>query len=353
MTTPSTNFWCNKRILVTGHSGFKGSWLTLWLNQLGAKVTGLSLVPNTQPALFDAANVGELCDSYFADIRDAKICADVMAQCQPEIVIHLAAQALVRTSYQEPLATYATNVMGTANILEAIRQQDSVKVALMITTDKVYANQEWHWAYRETDVLGGHDPYSASKAASEIVIQSYREAFFTKQGIALASARAGNVIGGGDWSEDRLIPDAVRAWQSNECLCIRNPSAVRPWQHVLEPLAGYLSLVQQLWHSPNLSDSYNFGPETSDAVSVREVISQAMQLYPQARVQFGEVDSGPHEAGLLNLDISKAKSHLGVSPRWGLSQAITSSINWYQSFDDGQDARLLCLQDIQHYEASL
>lgn len=352
MTTPSTDFWCNKRILVTGHSGFKGSWLTLWLNQLGAQVTGLSLVPQTKPALFDAANIGELCDSHFVDIRDAKACAEVIVQCQPEIVIHLAAQALVRTSYQDPLVTYETNVMGTANILEAIRQQNSVKVALMITTDKVYANQEWHKAYRETDVLGGHDPYSASKAACEIVIQSYRDAFFTKQGIALASARAGNVIGGGDWSEDRLIPDAVRAWQSNECLCIRNPSAVRPWQHVLDPLAGYLSLVQQLWHNPNLSDSYNFGPEISDTTSVRDVISQAIQSYPQARVQFGEVDSGPHEAGLLNLDISKAKSNLGISALWGLSQAIACTMKWYQSFDDGQDARQLCLQDIQRYETS-
>ncbi|VEE63445.1 CDP-glucose 4,6-dehydratase [Shewanella putrefaciens] len=352
MTASTFTFWHNKRVLVTGHSGFKGSWLTLWLNQLGAHVTGLSLLPQTKPALFDVAKIAELCDSHFVDIRNAKACAEVVELCQPEIVIHLAAQALVRTSYQDPLETYATNIMGTANILEAIRLQNSVKVALMVTTDKVYSNREWYWAYREVDTLGGHDPYSASKAACEIVIQSYRDAFFSQQNIALASVRAGNVIGGGDWSENRLIPDAIRAWQSHECLHIRNPSAVRPWQHVLDPLSGYLSLAQQLWHQANLAGSYNLGPEPSGAISVRNVITQAMKLYPNSMTQFGEVEAGPHEAGLLNLDISKAKSLLGVTPRWQLAQAIEKTINWYQHFHSGHDARQLCLEDILSFEAS-
>lgn len=347
----TSNFWLNKRVLITGHSGFKGSWLTLWLNHLGSKVTGLSLEPHTQPALFETAAVGAICESNFADIRDAKACLDIVNKCQPEIVIHLAAQALVRASYQDPLATYTTNVMGTANLLDAIRQQDSVKVALMITTDKVYANKEWCWPYRETDALGGHDPYSASKAACEMVIQSYRDAFLAKQGIAIASARAGNVIGGGDWSEDRLIPDAVRAWQSNQCLCIRNPTSVRPWQHVLEPLSSYLFLAEKLWGSPELAGSYNFGPEIQDAAAVGDIIHQAMQAYPDAKVKFGEVE-GPHEAGLLSLDISLAKSQLGVYPRWSLSQAVSKTMDWYQSFNSGEDAKQLCLKDIQSFEAS-
>lgn len=346
------NFWMNKRVLITGHSGFKGCWLTLWLSHLGAKVTGLSLEPNTQPSLFESASIGSICESSFADIRDPQVCFDVVEKCQPEIVIHLAAQALVRESYKEPLATYATNVMGTANILEAIRQQDSVKVALIITTDKVYANKEWCWSYRESDALGGHDPYSASKAACEIVIQSYRDAFLADKGVAVASARAGNVIGGGDWSLDRLIPDAIRSWQAQKRLNVRHPLAVRPWQHVLEPISSYLVLAEKLWSSPELAGSYNFGPETQDAATVRDIIHQAMQTYPNAEVKFGD-NEGPHEAGLLNLDVSLAKTQLGIYPRWSLSQAVSNTMNWYHRFDNGEDARQLCLKDIQNFEGSL
>jgi len=353
MIAITANFWRNKRVLITGHTGFKGGWLTIWLNRLGAHVTGLSLAPHTQPSLFESANIAELCDSHIADITQPEVCRNIVQSCQPDIVIHLAAQALVRSSYQDPLATYATNVMGTANMLEAIRFQASTKVALMITTDKVYANQEWCWPYRETDPLGGHDPYSASKAACEIVIQSYRDAFFAKAGIALASARAGNVIGGGDWSKDRLIPDAIRAWQQSESLSIRHPDAIRPWQHVLEPLAGYLSLIELLWREPHRAGAYNFGPDAADATSVRDVIVQAMRFCDGAKTEFASSDTlGPHEAGALRLDVSLARSGLGVFPRWSLAQSLEATMAWYQQFAGAGDARALCIANINAFEAS-
>ncbi len=255
------SFWRGRRVLLTGHSGFKGSWLTLWLHRLGAVVTGVSLPPETAPNIFTDADIGALCDSHFCDIRAAAPLAELVRAARPEVVLHLAAQPLVRASYREPRETFATNVMGTVNVLDALRGLDGVRVAVMVTTDKVYRSQEAPRPYREDDALGGHDPYSASKAASEMAIASYRDAFLSAQGVAVASARAGNVIGGGDWSEDRIIPDAVRAWQAGQTLEVRRPQAIRPWQHVLEPLAGYLTLAQALWQRPALADSYNFGPE--------------------------------------------------------------------------------------------
>jgi CDP-glucose 4,6-dehydratase len=348
---PSADFWRGKRVLLTGHTGFKGGWLALWLHQLGAQVTALSLAPATQPNLFTAARVEQVCDSAVCDIRDAAAVATAVRRAQPQIVLHLAAQALVRASYKAPLDTYATNVMGTAHVLDALRDLPGVRAAVMVTTDKVYRNREWAYPYREDDALGGHDPYSASKAASEIVIASYRAAYLQAQGVAVASARAGNVIGGGDWSEDRLIPDAVRAWQAGSALNIRNPNAIRPWQHVLEPLSAYLRLAECLWHDPQTAGAYNFGPHTADAATVGDVITLARQTYGRGDWANLADPDAPHEAGWLALEVAQARVTLGVQPRWALRDAVQRTMAWYRRFAEGADARALCEADISDYEA--
>lgn len=345
----STVFWHGKRVLVTGHTGFKGGWLVLWLRQLGATVCGIALPPATNPDLFELARVAEGIDSHFCDIRDSEGLAALVRAFRPEIVLHLAAQPLVRASYRYPVATFSSNIMGTAHVLDALRGLDSVRVAVMVTTDKVYRNLEQPYPYREDDALGGHDPYSASKAASEIVIASYRDAFLKEQGVVVASARAGNVIGGGDWSEDRLIPDAVRAWQTDEILEIRCPQAIRPWQHVLEPLHGYLTLAEQLWHHPDLAGAYNFGPPTQEAATVKEVVELARQAYAKGTVRYGDGSSGPHEAGWLALETAKARVALDVQPRWNLAETVTRTMVWYQAQHAGADARELCLAEIARY----
>ena len=350
---PSADFWRGKRVLLSGHTGFKGSWLALWLHRLGAQVTALALPAATQPNLFAAAKVAQVCDSLVCDIRDAAAVADVVRRSEPQIVLHLAAQALVRASYRAPLETFATNVMGTAHVLDALRGLPSVRAAVLVTTDKVYRNRsnpEWAYPYRETDELGGHDPYSASKAACEIVVASYRDAYLKAQGVALASARAGNVIGGGDWSEDRLIPDAVRAWQSGAVLNIRNPHAIRPWQHVLEPLSAYLRLAECLWADPAKAGAYNFGPHTNDAATVGEVVALARQTYGRGEWASQADADAPHEAGWLALEVARARVSLGVEPRWALSDAVQRTMNWYRRFADGADARLLCEADIADFE---
>jgi len=347
----AAKFWRGKRILLTGHSGFKGSWLTLWLHRLGAKVTGVSLPPMTTPNLFVDAKIDEVCESHFCDIRDNIALEELVSAARPEIVFHLAAQPLVRASYREPRMTFETNVMGTAHVLEAVRDLSSVRAVVMITTDKVYRDMQSPEPYREDDALGGYDPYSASKAASEMVIESYRKSFLSAQGVAVASARAGNVIGGGDWSEDRLIPDAVRAWQSGATLEVRRPQAVRPWQHVLEPLSGYLTLAQQLWERPALAGAYNFGPSANDAVAVRDVVELACAAYGEGEVQYGQGSEGPHEAAWLALDAGRAETVLGVSPRLTLVQAIQRTMAWYRALADGGDARGLCEADIADFEA--
>lgn len=345
------SFWRGRRVLLTGHTGFKGSWLTLWLHRLGAVVIGVSLPPVTTPNLFGQADVESLCESHFCDIRDADALAALIRAARPEIVLHLAAQPLVRASYREPRETFATNVVGTVNVLDALRGLDGVRVAVMVTTDKVYRGQEPPRPYREDDALGGHDPYSASKAASEMAIASYRDAFLSAQGVAVGSARAGNVIGGGDWSEDRIIPDAVRAWQAGQALEVRRPQAIRPWQHVLEPLAGYLTLAQALWQRPALADSYNFGPESDGAVSVRDLIEMARAAYGKGAVRYGAGDEGPQESGWLALDIAKARAALGVEPKLKLADAVNRTMAWYRARHDGADALTLCQQDIAAYEA--
>lgn len=343
----STAFWHGKRVLVTGHTGFKGGWLTLWLQRLGAWVCGIALPPTTTQNLFELARVGEGVDSHFCDIRDADRLAPLVRATRPEIVLHLAAQPLVRASYREPVSTFASNIMGTVHLMDALRDLESVRVALMVTTDKVYRNLDQPFPFREDDALGGHDPYSASKAASEIVIASYRDAFLKDQGIAVASARAGNVIGGGDWSEDRLIPDAVRAWQAGKILNIRRPQAIRPWQHVLEPICGYLTLAEKLWHHPELAGAYNFGPHTHEAATVREVVELARQAYGTGEVYFGDGSTGPQEAGWLALETAKTRVALGIKPKWALAETVTRSMNWYRSQHEGEDARALCEAEIK------
>ena len=349
---PSPDFWHDRRVLLTGHTGFKGAWLAFWLHRLGAKVTGMSLPAQTTPNLYTLADIGAITDSHFVDVRDAGAVAAVVKQARPEIVFHLAAQALVHTGYREPLETFATNVLGTANLLDSLRPLDSVRIVVAITTDKVYQNMEHPYPYRETDALGGHDPYSASKAAAEIVIASYRDAYLRVKGVAIASARAGNVIGGGDWSANRLIPDAIRAWSAGRPLDIRRPQAIRPWQHVLEPLAGYLSLAQQLWNRPELAGAYNFGPPTHEATTVHSVVQLAQQEYGKGQILWGDGSTGPHEAGWLALEVAKSRTLLGISSRWSLAESVQHTIQWYRQQHQGVPALELCEADLASYEAS-
>lgn len=351
-TAPSPSFWAGKRVLITGHSGFKGSWLVLMLRQLGAQVAGISLPPHTKPSLFSLADLSKDCDSHFIDIRDRDLLARRVADADPEIVLHLAAQPLVRASYRDPVATFATNIMGTVHLLDSLRPLLRCRVAIVVTSDKVYENREWPWPYRESGALGGHDPYSASKAASELVTASYRRAFFQGQGLAVATARAGNVIGGGDWSEDRLIPDAIRAWQQNKPLVVRNPASVRPWQHVLEPLTGYLVLAEALWRQPDLAQAWNFGPDPCNTVLVRTLIDKALACWGAGSVEYAP-EAGPHEARHLSLETTKTTTLLNLVPRWTLSETVSRTINWYRQLDDGQSARGLCEADLTAWEACL
>ena len=348
----TSQFWRGKRVFLTGHTGFKGAWLTLWLARLGAQVTGVSLPPRTEPNLFSLAGIDRLCESHFCDITDREKLSELIQRAKPDILFHLAAQALVRPSYREPVSTFATNVMGTVNVLDALRGLNSIKAAIMITTDKVYHNHEWAWPYRENDALGGHDPYSASKAASELVIASYRDAFLLEQGVAVASARAGNVIGGGDWSEDRLIPDAVRCWQSGQTLMIRRPQSVRPWQHVLEPLAGYLALGEQLCSRPEIAGAYNFGPYPHETSNVKQVIEMARSFYGAGCVHYGDGSEGPHEAGCLALENAKARNVLGYWPRWSLVDAVQRTFAWYRGQHQGERVEVLCEREIVEFEAA-
>ncbi len=351
-SNPDPHFWRGRRVLLTGHTGFKGAWFALWLSRLGARVTGIALPPVTTPNLFSLAEIASLIDSHEIDIHDPTAVAACVEAADPEVVFHLAAQALVRASYRDPLGTFATNVLGTANLLEALRPLQQLRVVVAITTDKVYQNLDHAFPYRETDALGGHDPYSASKAAAELVIASYRDAFLAGRGVAVASGRAGNVIGGGDWSEDRLIPDAVRAWSTDQPLAIRRPQATRPWQHVLEPLAAYLRLAERLWQQPALAGAYNFGPHTHEAATVRRVIELAQTAYGGGTIHWGDGAEGPHEAGWLALEVAKARTQLGINPRWTLAQSVERTLGWYRRQAEGVSARDLCDADIADFVAT-
>jgi CDP-glucose 4,6-dehydratase len=346
---PSVNFWHGKRVLLTGHTGFKGAWLALWLAHLGAKVTGLSLPPATTPNLFEAAGIHAVLEHTLCDIRHAQDVANIIQRCKPEVVLHLAAQALVRASYREPINTFATNVLGTANVLDALRGENSVRCVVVVTTDKVYANVDSAYPLRETDALGGHDPYSASKAAAELVVASYRASYLAERGVAVASARAGNVIGGGDWSADRLIPDAVRAWQSGKPLDIRRPESVRPWQHVLEPLAGYLRLAEQLHGDPKLAGAYNFGPHTHEAATVRQVIALAKGAHGAGDVLWGDGSEGPHESHWLALETARSHAVLGHAPRWDLRHSVQRTMHWYKNVANGRNPRAACEADLADF----
>ncbi|HSG89216.1 MAG TPA: CDP-glucose 4,6-dehydratase [Pseudomonadales bacterium] len=349
---PSADFWKGRRVLVTGDTGFKGSWTSIWLHDLGAEVRGLGLPPETDPSLFLAAGVEGLIDHVDCDVRDHEALRRVIVDWQPEIILHLAAQALVRRSYREPRATFDVNAQGTVNVLDVARELPCLKVLVAVTTDKVYENLEHEFPYRETDRLGGRDPYAASKAMAELAVAAYRESFLREAGVAVATARAGNVIGGGDWSEDRLVPDAVRAWLGGSALNIRNPGAVRPWQHVLEPVGGYLALAEQLSARPELADAYNFGPTPEDAAPVREVIAIAADSFPSARTEYPQLENQPHEASLLALDNARARSVLGVRPCWRLDETVRRTMEWYRVHAEGRSALELCRDDIAAFGQS-
>lgn len=320
-----------KRILLTGHTGFKGSWLALWLRELGANVTGLALAPETRPNHWDALALD--IDDRRMDIRDAQALQQLFVEVRPELVLHLAAQPLVRQSYRAPLETWSTNVMGTANVLEASRHTASVEAIVVVTTDKCYENREWPWGYREVDALGGHDPYSASKAGAELVVASYRKAFLSAPDAPLiASARAGNVIGGGDWSQDRLVPDLVRAVSAGQSLEIRSPGATRPWQHVLESLSGYLFLASKLLKGEHrYAEAWNFGPEPEGNRTVAEVLTKMATHWPELHWHLGQSDQ-VHESTLLYLDSAKARAHLNWQPTWQFNQALERTVAWYRAW---------------------
>lgn len=354
-----STFWRNKRVFVTGHTGFKGSWLSLWLVSLGAKVTGYALEPDTSPSLYHLSKLNELMTSHIGDIRDEDKLREALMGAEPDIVIHMAAQPLVREAYFHPVKTYQTNVMGTVNLLEAVRfsvqNGNAIKAVINVTTDKCYENNNWVWSYRENDRLGGYDPYSNSKACSELVTDSYRNSFFNpdnfeSHGVGLASARAGNVIGGGDWSLHRLIPDCIKAILSKDVIEIRNPNSTRPWQHVLEPLSGYLMLAQKLYEKgPEYGCAWNFGPDDIDVMPVEWVVKEMCSLWGEDAGYNIVNPSNFHEDHFLKLDNSKARMELGWQPRWDIQGRIAKVVEWTKAYKDHQDIRIVCLNQLEEF----
>jgi len=349
--------WKGKKVFLTGHTGFKGAWLSIWLDSLGAKVTGYALKPPTKPSLFELCRLERRIKSNIGDVRDAAKLKRALLAAKPEIVIHMAAQPLVRESYRSPAETYETNVMGTVNLLEAVRACGSVKAVVNVTTDKCYENKEQQRGYKEGEPLGGYDPYSSSKACSELVTSAYRNSFFNpaaykKHGVALATARAGNVIGGGDWAADRLISDIIRAALSGKKALIRSPRSIRPWQHVLEPLAGYLRLAEALYtKGPLYAGAWNFGPDTGDVRDVEWIVKRMFSAWPEASGYVIDKGRHPHEANLLKLDSSKARRELGWAPRWNAGQAIDNTVSWTRAYQGGEEMRGVCLSQIKAYTA--
>ena len=349
------NSWKNKRVFLTGHTGFKGAWLSIWLDALGAKVTGYALKPPTKPSLFELARLDKRIKSNIGDVRDAARLKKALLAAKPQVVIHMAAQPLVRESYRNPAETYETNVMGVVNLFEAVRACPGVKAVVNVTTDKCYENSEHARAFREDEPMGGYDPYSSSKGCSELVTSAYRNSFFNpadykKHGVALASARAGNVIGGGDWAADRLIPDMIRAALKGEKVRIRNPRAIRPWQHVLEPLSGYLRLAEQLYtHGPRYAQAWNFGPDAGDAKDVEWIVKRMFAAWPEAPGYVIDKGRHPHEAHYLKLDSSKARRELGWQPRWHIGTAIDKIISWTRAYAAREDMYQVSLAQINEY----
>jgi CDP-glucose 4,6-dehydratase len=345
-------FWKGRKVFLTGHTGFKGSWLSLWLQDMGAIVKGYALEPSTKPNLFTEAKVIQNMDSEKGDINDLNHITESMKVFSPEVLIHMAAQPLVRLSYQEPVLTYATNVMGTVNVLEAARKCTNLKAIVSVTTDKCYENKEWDWGYRENEPMGGHDPYSSSKGCAELISAAYRKSFFNGHNSAgLATARAGNVIGGGDWSVDRLIPDILRAFEKNKPVIVRNPMSTRPWQHVLEPLSGYLVLAQNLYEEKNnVAEGWNFGPRDEDCKPVSWILDKMVTMWGKGATWELDKNSNPHEAGYLKLDCSKAAMRLNWYPKWNLEDTLESIINWHQCYTSGESTQEQCLLEIAKYQ---
>jgi CDP-glucose 4,6-dehydratase len=353
VVSPDPNFWRGRKTLITGHTGFKGGWLALWLHKLGAQITGIALPASTSPSLYDTAKVKSVVEETVGDIRNADFLMDKTRSAEPEIIFHLAAQPLVRASYDDPLATFETNVMGTLNVLEAARRTPSVKAIVNVTSDKCYENHEWHWPYRETDQLGGRDPYSASKACAEIITSAYRKSFFDRQGVFVATARAGNVIGGGDWASGRLIPDILRACQSREKLQIRAPSSTRPWQHVFDSLAGYLSLAELLYSDGSRFDgAWNFGPALGKSYSVQDITEKLIDTLGVA-VEWEVVSPEYTEESInLKLDISKAQAELKWQPTWGMTEALEKLVAWHESWVSGADMQKFSFKQIDEFMSS-
>ena len=349
MTSIDKDFWQGKRVFLTGHTGFKGSWLSLWLFSLGVEVKGYSLNPPTVPSLFNEAKIDSVIESCIGDIRDQDTLFESMVSFNPDILIHMAAQPLVRYSYDEPIETYEVNVIGTAKVLEVARSCSNLKAIVNITTDKCYENDGRAQGYKENDPMGGYDPYSSSKGCAELVASSYRRSFLQEQGIGLASVRAGNVIGGGDWADDRLIPDILRSFEKNEAVVIRNPKATRPWQHVLEPLSGYLVLAQKLYQNPKeYAEGWNFGPNEQDVQPVEWILDNMISKWPNSSWELDK-NSSPHEAGFLKLDISKAKSILGWQPVWELSQTLEEVISWHKAWLNKENMQAVCFTEINNF----
>jgi CDP-glucose 4,6-dehydratase len=347
MVNPSPDFWRGKRVLLTGHTGFKGAWLAIWLARMGAEVHGFARAPDTEPNLFHLAGLGSRIHHGEGDLRDAAAVCAAVRSSRPQVVLHLAAQALVRRSYAEPLETLAANVMGTANLLQALRDAEEVRAVVVVTTDKCYENREWVWPYRECDPLGGRDPYSASKACAEIVTAAFRDSYLAASNVAVASARAGNVVGGGDWAPDRLVPDCVRAFSAGTGVMLRNPAAVRPWQHVLEPLGGYLLLAERLFRQGpadrDAATAFNFGPLADDVRPVGWVVGEVARLWgPPASWEF-DAGAHPHEAQMLALDAARARGTLGWRPRLSLAQCLDWTVHWYRAVAGGESA-LACTE---------
>lgn len=352
----NTEFWKNKKVLITGHTGFKGSWLSLWLAKEGAWVTGLGLEPPTSPNLFELAQVSNCIEDIRGEIRDFEWVQKVVEQTRPEIIFHLAAQPLVRESYRNPVETFETNIMGTIHLLDAVRQVGGVRAIVNVTTDKCYENQEWNWGYRENDTLGGYDPYSSSKACSELATMAYRNSFFhvdnyNNHGTAIATARAGNVIGGGDFARERLVPDFIRAAIQKEKIIVRNPQAVRPWQHVLEPLNGYLMLAEKLYtHGIEYASAWNFGPRDEDIQTVEWIIKQLSSFWDEPITYQLEPQAHFHESNLLRLDCSKARTQLGWKPKWELQTALEKTIQWVKAYTHSENIQAVCMDQIHQYK---